>query len=363
MKRTICFILSLIFVITALVMPASASTYFIDSTSTIQHNHGFSIETQSFVPGETIVRIFDFRLSEDDNDESHVQSIRGISSYINVPFTTDKVEAYLILDDFFANNASLLDCSNSLTYPNAVLLRTASPKYNCHSYAWYSTDSDNSYWIDDPYYFRANSSEYGEVLFPAVGDIVCYYDDGGNNLHSGIVTGMTGQESNGLCGDSNTVEVTSKWGFHGLYRHNGYECPYTSYAGGSATCVRYFRKHTHSLVYRNITTYYEHRVSCTTCNFTYTEPHTWKKIRVDLMGCLYCNAITDGPVLLDSVPEDVMTSMDNVLGVGGDGAITYDDGLVLCRIDGDYYLVVGVTTEEAVSHVRNQLTYVRNPEI
>lgn len=342
MKKIFCLTFGILFAISALVVPSYASS-----------------STSDFTPGE--ITIWDLKFTY--TGTPHHEYIRRNSTYIKVPHTNYKVEAYLILDELSQETLDFYDYAYSELYPNAVKLREGTVKYNCHSYAWYSTAPDNSYWIDDPYYFHANSSEYLQVTSPQIGDIICYYDNSWNILHSGIVTGFTGQESNGLCGNANTVEVTSKWGFAGVYRHNGYECQYTMFGNGDASRVRYFRKHTHSLVYRNITTYYQHRVSCTTCDFTYTEPHTWKKIRVDLMGCLYCNAITDGPVLLDSVPEDVMTSMDNVLGVGGDGAITYDDGLVLCRIDGDYYLVVGVTTEEAVSYVRNQLTYVRNPEI
>lgn len=33
-------------------------------------------------------------------------------------------------------------------YPNAIKIRSASLKYNCHSYAWYSKSVDNNYWIE-----------------------------------------------------------------------------------------------------------------------------------------------------------------------------------------------------------------------
>ena len=69
--------------------------------------------------------------------------------YITVPNTTNKVEARVILNDFSDEFADILDADMSIDYPNAELLRSASNYYNCHSYAWYSKSTINTYWIDD----------------------------------------------------------------------------------------------------------------------------------------------------------------------------------------------------------------------
>ena len=35
-------------------------------------------------------------------------------------------------------------------YPKATFVSSSSLRYNCHSYAWYSTSTRNPYWMDDP---------------------------------------------------------------------------------------------------------------------------------------------------------------------------------------------------------------------
>ncbi|MDE5546800.1 MAG: hypothetical protein K2I88_04995 [Anaeroplasmataceae bacterium] len=105
-------------------------------------------------------------------------------------------------------------------FPNAIRLRSASNKYNCHSYAWYSSSTSNTYWMDDPSLYYKDGS-YTEVRTPQNGDIICYFDDNGTpndfsddtNLHSGIVISYNSSvSSNGICGNSNQVVVRSKWG-------------------------------------------------------------------------------------------------------------------------------------------------------
>ncbi len=157
-------------------------------------------------------------------------------------------------------------------YVNAIRLHVPSGKYNCHSYAWVSQNVDEQiYWVNDPSNYYKTGNNYVEVTTPMVGDIICYFDDNGTpnntsddeNLHSGIVIAINVATSNGLCGNSNTVEVESKWGPAGVYRHNGYECPYTDYRLNAepnanenerAEYVKYYRKTNHS---HNFNTYSE----------------------------------------------------------------------------------------------------------
>ena len=99
-------------------------------------------------------------------------------------------------------------------YPNTVLLTVANPKYNCHSYAWYSS-SPNRYWIENPSPYMQDGS-YSSHSAPKIGDKV-YWNNGS---HSGIVYGVGG-------GTQNPVTVTSKWGVLGVFRHRTNDCPYS----------------------------------------------------------------------------------------------------------------------------------------
>lgn len=100
-------------------------------------------------------------------------------------------------------------------YPNAIKIRSASFKYNCHSYAWYSTSSANSWWMDDPGKYM-NDGSYTRSNSPAKYQKV-YYPNPGNE-HSGEITAISGSN----------ITVTSKWGSYGLYRHAEMDCPYFS---------------------------------------------------------------------------------------------------------------------------------------
>ena len=48
------------------------------------------------------------------------------------------------------------------------------------------------YWINDPSAYYMDGSYY-QVEYPAVGDIVCYFDITGENIHSGIVVDKTSE--------------------------------------------------------------------------------------------------------------------------------------------------------------------------
>jgi hypothetical protein len=99
-------------------------------------------------------------------------------------------------------------------YPNATKLRSASYKYNCHSYAWFSTSSTNKWWMNNPNKYMTDGS-YSESDTAASGYKIYYPMPG--NQHSGILTSVNG-----------SIKVTSKWGAYGLYRHTASYCPYFS---------------------------------------------------------------------------------------------------------------------------------------
>lgn len=200
-------------------------------------------------------------------------------------------------------------------------LYTATRYFNCHSYAWYSQDvSTNHYWMPDPHYYYDDGSYY-EVATPIVGDIICYFDDNGsvitteddNNLHSGIVVAVSASTtSNGLCGNSDTVTVESKWGEYGLYRHNGYQCPYTDHyltvepnvpERYLAEYVKYYRPvgHAHFFTTYNDTGNEEYHERICDCGMVVHEPHKWVLHRgngtkyIPEYYCTDCGAFTLNP--------------------------------------------------------------------
>lgn len=122
--------------------------------------------------------------------------------------------------------------------PEATRLSPSSKKYNCHSYAWYWPSTLNTYWMPNPQFYIIDGS-YSESE-GEIGDIICYLDQDGNNIHSGIVVGKIEGISNGICGNANLVTVESKWGDYGLYNHRGDQCLYTSPYGGRAVSVKYY---------------------------------------------------------------------------------------------------------------------------
>lgn len=99
------------------------------------------------------------------------------------------------------------------TYPNAVLLRDATPKYNCHSYAWYSTASNNSYWLWDVEKYMKDGSYVATSTLNA-NNRIFYSQSPNNDNHSALVI------------QTNSAIVRSKWGDAGLYEHNYGDCPY-----------------------------------------------------------------------------------------------------------------------------------------
>lgn len=175
---------------------------------------------------------------------------------VSLPSGTDPRE-YLVckyLNDLPTNVRNDIIARNSVGYNLIQTDGSPTTSYNCHSFAWYSQNiSTNDTWISFPTAYYIDDS-YESVDDPRVGDIVCYYDNKGtpndltddDNLHSGIIVGLSGESSNGNCGNVNMYNVKSKWGMEGLYTHKGDECPYTSSHGGDADYVMYYRPRTNA---------------------------------------------------------------------------------------------------------------------
>ncbi len=123
------------------------------------------------------------------------------------------------------NYASAADYGWSTRFPNAVMLDTYN-YYNCFSYAFYMPATTNRYWMDDPSAYMTDGS-YVTTSYASANNRVTYVGSYGNIAHAGIVNSVSG----------NSITVTSKWAYGGLYRHSVYDCPFYI---GYASSVRYW---------------------------------------------------------------------------------------------------------------------------
>ena len=98
-------------------------------------------------------------------------------------------------------------------YPKARYLASnpASPAYNCHSYAWYSTSSSNNANMGNPSLYITDGS-YVRDTTAHIGDRVIYGSTDAPR-HSAIVV-------------STDILVRSKWGWMGVYEHAPNYCPW-----------------------------------------------------------------------------------------------------------------------------------------
>lgn len=128
-------------------------------------------------------------------------------SYTSISVKGKSVYCYRwISGGYSATDIANLDKYIANYHPTFSKVRSASSKYNCHSYAWYSTASTNIYWIENP------SPIYNNTLYWTLwhapmrnwqsGDRVTFWS-GSNLLHSAIVNSST--------------SCTSKLGHYGVY--------------------------------------------------------------------------------------------------------------------------------------------------
>lgn len=192
--------------------------------------------------------------------------------YLDTIYTDGIIEAHDnsgLTSDF--SPSEILDMvEEKARYENAELIAPPTKKYNCHSYAWHSQDSSNTYWINDSTELLKYIADYSywEIIDPdpedlQPGDIVVYVNSYGTMsenddywLHSAVIESVLEDCEPGTPTIASLI-VKSKWGRGGLYRHNGYECCYTGYAVEvsdpmynpleTADYYRYFRQHDHNI--------------------------------------------------------------------------------------------------------------------
>ena len=152
-----------------------------------------------------------------------VDSVNATSGYVttpngsSVPVINNATYSYwgTTISAVQQAQASLLS-----SYPSATVVRSvsaATAAYNCHSYAWYSTASSNSAWMNSPVLYMTDGSYTQSTA--RVGSKIYWKQSNGTPIHSGILTSL---------GSPNVV--TSKWGLCGVIRHNIDDSPYSNAA-------------------------------------------------------------------------------------------------------------------------------------
>lgn len=120
---------------------------------------------------------------------------------------------------FTQNEFDDLEAEYALNYPQAVKIGSISPSYNCHSYAWYSTASNNRYWITDINPYLLDGSYEGiNYYLASSGDKALYVEGTSTITHSARVNSFKNDH----------LYLTSKWAFMGVYSHRDDYCPYAT---------------------------------------------------------------------------------------------------------------------------------------
>ncbi|WP_288527246.1 hypothetical protein [uncultured Eubacterium sp.] len=115
-------------------------------------------------------------------------------------------------------------------YPSVTIISGISPKYNCHSYAWYSTSTGNRYWINNPSAYITDGSYKKASVYILNSKLTYTYS--GEIIHSGIISGVS---------DKHLTYVTSKWGSLGVYKHLYFDCPYSQGKYSSSSVSSYVK--------------------------------------------------------------------------------------------------------------------------
>ena len=183
-------------------------------------------------------------------------------------------------------------------YHGITRLARSNPIYNCFSYAFYKTSSNNNcvltgnieaYWEDGSY---VESEGY-------TGDRIIYFDKEGNAMHAGVVVARMGYPILEGTDDLSKVLVDSKWDWGPLYRHAGNISPYSHIYNPFFGSFKYYRlndNHTHSFEYSMIESNKdEHLVTCS-CGLSIKQPHHFC-IDNGQYQCIYCDSYVEDSVL------------------------------------------------------------------
>lgn len=140
----------------------------------------------------------------DPEDFGLFESVAANRKDYNSTVTTPKGSSVPVIVrtwEFSASDIAYINNEAENQYPNAVRETNASRKYNCHSYAWYSTSTSNSRWMntpgDDTYWQDGSFVQVSNIVS---GTRVSYHGD-----HSAVAISAS--------------EYSSKWGQYPRMRH------------------------------------------------------------------------------------------------------------------------------------------------
>lgn len=115
-----------------------------------------------------------------------------------------------------------IDADAQGSYPNATYVSNSTSNYNCHSYAWYSQTTTNTYWMNNPGAYMTDGSYTSFTsLLNAVAGTRVYY--GSSADHSAVV-----YQYGGPLASTKKLKVISKWGLGPLMQHAAEYAPYAS---------------------------------------------------------------------------------------------------------------------------------------
>lgn len=155
----------------------------------------------------TTVEIPDKSIEEVLKTSDSPEKVQASSSYVYV-YTKHgsavQCIAFTASEDFSSTYKITLNTDYKNTYPKATFLSTATRRYNCHSYAWYSRSTSNVYWMNNPNkYISDGSRKKVGSSSTANGQILLI----GSTVHSAVTV------------DYKNNIVKSKWGSGPLMQH------------------------------------------------------------------------------------------------------------------------------------------------
>ena len=151
--------------------------------------------------------------TKDSALQKNMEKVRD-GAYVKTPNGTRVSTTQSSSEPFTQSEINDMNRYADSQYPTATRYRSASGKYNCHSYAFYSTSTSNNHWMPNPSAYW-NDGSYHETSMISGGRKLEFFS-GNSPEHSAIVVSAYG-----------AVTLESKWGPYGVYRHTTRNCPYT----------------------------------------------------------------------------------------------------------------------------------------
>lgn len=144
-----------------------------------------------------------------------------ISNDVKTPNGTS-VETWHYTSELTEADYDALVRNQEYNYPDVTVVRNPTTFYNCHSYAWYSTSSSNTHWMNDPqayiddksYSYVTSTTDFAKIPSNVKSNSKALWIENGENSHSGLIW------------DVSSSKIISKWGPAGLYIHKQDYSPY-----------------------------------------------------------------------------------------------------------------------------------------